>query len=95
MTLKKTKTKFTIFVCFGDLAGYDEGSRSDSFWDERKYEQLNENSSKLYGSYFCKVIGKGDFGEAKRWDEEEYLKGDFGEVWEEFFFSSNLGWMGN
>jgi hypothetical protein len=33
---------------------------------EKKYEHPNDNSSRLYGSDFCKVIGKGDFGEARR-----------------------------
>jgi hypothetical protein len=37
----------------------------------------------LCGSNFCNVIGKGDFGEARRWGDEEdiwsKLKKDYGD----------------
>jgi len=48
---------------FGGLAGYDEGSRWYYFGDGRKYEQPNDNFSRLGGSNFYKVISKGDFEE--------------------------------
>ncbi len=63
----------------------------DNFWDGRKYEQPTENSSRLCGLDFYKMISKGDF-EEMRW-RRDYLKlpkktlGGF--LW--FFFVTILG----
>jgi hypothetical protein len=47
-----------LFLCvFGGLVGYDERSKWDNIWDGRKYEQSNENFSRLCGLDFYKVIG--------------------------------------
>ncbi len=66
---------FLLLCVFGGLAGYDEGSRWDSFWDGRKYEQPNENSSRLCGLNFYKVINKGDFEEMRKWGDKEGIWG--------------------
>jgi hypothetical protein len=81
-----------LFLCvFGGLVGYDEGSRWDSLWDGIKYEQPNENFSRLYGSDFCKVINKGDFGEARKWGDEEDIRGRLRKDLGSFYFLEVLG----
>jgi hypothetical protein len=56
--IKKIKNKkFTMFLVlcvFYSLVGYDVGNMWNYFWDEGKYEQPNENFSKLCRSYFIK-----------------------------------------
>jgi len=58
---------FLFLYVFGGLVGYDEGSKWDSLGDRKKYEQSNENFSKLCVSDFCKVINKGDFEKVRWW----------------------------
>ncbi len=72
---KIKSTMFIILCVFGGLVGYDEIIMWNSFWDGRKYEQPNENSSRFCESNFCKVIGKGDFEEMKIWGDEDIIWG--------------------
>jgi len=59
---KKKKKKYNMFLflyVFGGLARYDEEVGEIISEMEKKYEQPNENSSRLCGSNFYKVIGLG------------------------------------
>jgi hypothetical protein len=79
--IKKIKNKkfnmFLVLCVFDSMVGYDVWSMWNNFWDGRKYEQPNENSSRLCTSYFYKVINKTDFEEMSWWsDEVRFLKKD-------------------
>jgi hypothetical protein len=83
---KKIKSTMFLFLCvFGGLVGYDEGSRWDNFWNGRKYEQPNENSLRLCGLDFYKMIGKEDFEEMKRWGKEEIIWSFWKKTWRRLF----------
>ncbi len=51
------------------LVGHDKGV---SYWDGMQSLQPNENASRNLWIKFLETDWQGDFGEAKRWNEEDW-----------------------